>query len=134
MAKSKRKRAPRTVLKLPDLSETALWEAPKSTPKMPTQVKFPRPNPLLLIALYSPGALLETGLRMCLPEKSQGSERLRCWAVRSLQSGLSRNNREIRACFAHFGGNESRFLRSSDCVAKREGFEPSVQVLARTTV
>jgi hypothetical protein len=29
------------------------------------------PNPQLLIALHSPNALLETGLRMCLPEKSQ---------------------------------------------------------------
>jgi hypothetical protein len=34
---------------------------------------FKLPNPQLLIALYSPSALLETGLRMCLPEKSQDS-------------------------------------------------------------
>jgi hypothetical protein len=31
------------------------------------------PNPQLLIALHSPNALLETGLRMCPPEKSQES-------------------------------------------------------------
>jgi hypothetical protein len=30
-----------------------------------------------VIALHSPYALLETGLRMCLPEKSQDSDRLR---------------------------------------------------------
>jgi hypothetical protein len=29
---------------------------------------------------------------------------------------------------------EMGFLCSPDCVAEREGFEPSVQVLARTTV
>jgi hypothetical protein len=28
----------------------------------------------------------------------------------------------------------AEFLCSPDCVAEREGFEPSVQVLARTTV
>jgi len=32
-----------------------------------------RLNPRSLIALHSPSALLETGLRMCLPEKSQDS-------------------------------------------------------------
>jgi hypothetical protein len=31
----------------------------------------------LVIALYSPNALLETGLRMCLPEKSRDSDPLR---------------------------------------------------------
>jgi hypothetical protein len=32
------------------------------------------------------------------------------------------------------GKEKPRFLCSPDCVAEREGFEPSVQVLARTTV
>jgi len=32
----------------------------------------------LVIALHSPIALLETGLRMCPPEKSRDSDRLRC--------------------------------------------------------
>jgi hypothetical protein len=53
--------------------ETGLREAPKSVSKMPTQVNSPWPNPQLLIALHSPNALQETGLRMCLPEKSQDS-------------------------------------------------------------
>ena len=61
------------------------------------------PNPQLLIALHSPNGLRETGLRICRPEKSQDSDALQCRVVRSLQSGLSRKNREIRACFAHFG-------------------------------
>jgi hypothetical protein len=71
---------------------------------------------------------LETGLRKCPPEKSKDSDRLRCWAVRSLQSGLHRNNREIRAFFAYFVSRGAEFLCSSDCVAERQGFEPSVQV------
>jgi hypothetical protein len=33
------------------------------------------PNPQLLIALHSSNALLETGLRMSLPEKSQDTDR-----------------------------------------------------------
>jgi hypothetical protein len=32
------------------------------------------PNPQLLIALHSPNAPLETGLRRCLPEKSQDTD------------------------------------------------------------
>ena len=52
-------------------SETSLEEAPKSISKMPRRVNSLGPNPWLLIALHSPYALLETGLRMCRPEKSQ---------------------------------------------------------------
>jgi len=37
-------------------------------------------------------------------------------------------NREIRALFAYFGGKRVEFLCSSDCVAERTEFEPSVQV------
>jgi hypothetical protein len=33
------------------------------------------PNPQLSIALHSPNAPLETGLRMCVPEKSQDTDR-----------------------------------------------------------
>jgi hypothetical protein len=51
--------------------ETGLWEVPKSVSKMPTKVNSLRPNPRLLIALHSPIALPQTGLRMCLPEKSR---------------------------------------------------------------
>src|SRR5271155_1661114 len=41
-------------------------------------------------------------------------------AVRSLQSGLSTNNREIRALFAYFGAERAEILCSSDYVAERE--------------
>jgi hypothetical protein len=51
--------------------ETGFWEVPKSVSKMPTRVNSLRPNPRLLIALHSPNALPQTGLRMCLPEKSR---------------------------------------------------------------
>jgi hypothetical protein len=108
--------------------ETGLWEAPNSVSKALTKVNSLGPNPRLVNALHSPNALLETGLRMCPPEKSRNSDRLRCRAVRSLQSGLSGHNREIRAISAYFGGRRADFLCSSDCVAEREGFEPSVQV------
>jgi|HubBroStandDraft_6_1064221.scaffolds.fasta_scaffold01629_2 hypothetical protein len=76
--------------------------------KMPTEVNLLCPNPLLLIALHSRHALLKTGLRLCHPEKSRDRDALHRREVRSLQSGLSRKNREIRACFAHFAGNRGR--------------------------
>jgi len=80
-----------------------------------------------LTALPSPYAHLETGLRMCPPEKSLDNHCVRCRGVRSPQSGLSGNNREIRALFAYFGAKRMKFLCSPDCVAEREGFEPSVR-------
>jgi len=85
--------------------EKGLWEVPKPVSMMPTEVDSLCTNRRLLIAFHSPCALLETGLRMCPPEKSRDSNALHCRVVRSLQSGLSRKNREIRACFAYFGGN-----------------------------
>jgi hypothetical protein len=42
--------------------------------------------------------------------------------------------REIAAISSDLVGIGARFLCVPDCVAEREGFEPSVQVLARTTV
>jgi len=63
-------------------------------------------NPRVVIALHSPSALLETGLHMCPPEKSQDKGRLRCPAVRSLRSGLFKHNREKLAYFTYFGGED----------------------------
>src|SRR5258706_13820229 len=56
-------------------------------------------NPWHVIAFHSPNALLETGLRMCPPEKGRDSDRLRRRAVSSLRSDLFRDYREIRATF-----------------------------------
>jgi hypothetical protein len=75
--------------------------------KLRTKVNSLWQNPGPLIALHSPSALLETGLRMCPPEKSQDSDHLRYRAVRSLQSGLFANNREKWAYSAYFGGKGS---------------------------
>jgi hypothetical protein len=58
---------------------------PTSVSKALTKVNSLGLNPGLVIALHSPNALLETGPRMCPPEKSRDSDRLRCRAVRSLQ-------------------------------------------------
>ena len=42
--------------------------------------------------------------------------------------------REIAAIFSESCSNAARLLCDPDCVAEREGFEPSVPVLASTTV
>src|SRR5271155_3075830 len=78
-------------------------QAPNPVLKVLTKVNPRWLDCRLVIALHSPNASLETGLRMYPPEKSPDSDPLRCRAVRSLQSGLCANNREIRACFAYFG-------------------------------
>jgi hypothetical protein len=83
--------------------ETPLWEAPNAASKVRTKVNPPSPNPRLVVALHSPNALLETGLRRCLPEKSQDSGALSSRAVHFLQSGLWTKYCEIRACCAYFG-------------------------------
>ena len=90
-----------------------------------TKVNSLRPNAQLLIALHSLCALAETGLLMCL-EKSRDSEPVPSGAVRSLQSGLMRNYRENWASLAYFEGEGGEIYL--------QGFEPWVQVLARTTV
>ena len=53
---------------------------------------------------------------------------IRCRAVRSLQSGSSGNNREIRALFAPFGAKPAEVVCSPDCVAEREGFGPTARI------
>jgi len=63
-------------------------------------VSFPKTR--LVIAFHSPNVFPKTGLRMCGPEKSRDSDALHWRVVRSLQSGLSRKNREMWACFAYF--------------------------------
>jgi hypothetical protein len=99
---------------------------PNSISKMQPKVNSLWLSPRIVIALHSPNAMFETGLRMCLPEKSQDSNRIRCRAVRSLQSGLFGNNREIRALFAYFSARRAEFLCRADCVAEGEEFELSV--------
>jgi len=74
---------------------------------------IPQGPPLhrFLIALHSPDALIETGRRMCPPEKTiKKSPTAR--AVRSHQSGLPMDNSEIRALFAYFGVERAEILCS----------------------
>ena len=59
-----------------------------------------------MIALHSPNTLLQTGLRVCPPEKSVDGDPLLSSAVGSLQSGWLRNYREKWALFAYFGGSK----------------------------
>jgi hypothetical protein len=77
-------------------------------------------NSRLVIALHSPKALPETGLLMCLPEKSQDRHRIRWRAVHSLQSGLATNNRKIRSMFSIFWGM-GRWIFSAVQTAWRTG-------------
>ena len=79
---------------------------PESVSGLPTKVNSLWLNPRLRIALHSPSALCETGLRVCRPEKSRDSDPVLSGVVRSLQSGLLRKNREKWACFAYFGGKD----------------------------
>jgi hypothetical protein len=58
--------------------ETGLWKAPNFGFQGTDESQLAMAESRLLIALHSPNALLETGLRMCPPEKSQGGDRLRC--------------------------------------------------------
>jgi hypothetical protein len=71
-------------------------------PDLLARVNSRCPKLAILIALHSPHAILETGLRMCHPEKSPHIEAMRSPAVRSLQSMLLSKYREQRACFAYF--------------------------------
>jgi hypothetical protein len=83
--------------------ETGLWEATRIAFQDADKGQLAMAESRSLIALHSPNARLETGLRKSHPEKSQYVEAMRYRAVRSLQSGLCANNREIRACFAYVG-------------------------------
>ena len=73
----------------------------------------------VLIALHSTNALLKTGLRMCLLEKSQDSTAFD--AEQSVLCGPVCLGIivKVRAYFAHFGVRAVEFLCSSDCVAER---------------
>src|ERR1700683_1163425 len=67
-----------------------------------------------------------------LPEKSQHSDRIHCRAGRSLQSGLSVNNCEIRGTFRVFRGEGPRnYSAVKNCMAEGEGFEPPVRFPAQ---
>ncbi len=72
--------------------------------------------------------VLESRTAHCGSREKPGNRGPACRAVRSLRSGLSANNRGIRASIAYFKPGGIDFLCGPDCVAERETFEPSVQV------
>jgi hypothetical protein len=81
-------------------------------------------KPRLMIALHSPNALLQTGLRMCLLEKSQDSTAFdteQCVLCGPVCLGIIA---EYGHFFAYFTAKGLDFLCSRDCVAERKGFEP----------
>ncbi len=93
--------------------------------KVLTKVKSLSPNHRIVIALYSPGGVVETGLPMCPPEK---------WRE-SLPAGFSGTVSPVRfdgktcaiaAISRDFRSNAAEFLCIPDCVAEREGFEPPI--------
>ena len=114
-------RKPCKAAQLLHLTRNGLWKAPKPVQGL-AKVTIAGSRGFLIV-LHSPKAVSETGLFMCPPEKNRDSTRLRCRAARSLQSGLLKKNREIRALFGYFGADRAEILCSSDCVAEEERFE-----------
>ena len=106
--------------------ETGLWETSTSFSKALPEVNSRCPKPGILIALHSPYAILETGLRICHPEKSQPVDAIRSRAVRSLQSALRTKYYEIRASLRISRQKAGQFLCGLDLLAERLGFEPSL--------
>jgi hypothetical protein len=77
--------------------------------------------------------LVEAGLSVCHPEKN--AAKVVSGVQRDTLSGPVRAQ-ESPNCgnLRDFHDNAAGFLCNSDCLAEREGFEPSIQVLARITV
>jgi hypothetical protein len=105
----------------------AYGKAPNSVSEGADKVNSLWPNLRLLIALHSPDAVLETGLRRRLREKSRHRAAFAAEQSVLCSPVCGSNNREIRALFAYFGAKRVEFLRSRDCMAEREGFELSVR-------
>ncbi len=80
--------------------ETSLWEASNGVQDAEQSQVAMGERPFydrIAFALWRPG----TALRLYRPEKSRDLHALYYQVVRSLQCGLSRKNREIRASFAY---------------------------------
>ena len=84
-------------------------------------------NHRFVIALHSPSGVVETGLRVSLPEKKAAK------LGHGAGSTLSLVRFEGKSCgiagiSSDFQGPAAEFLCNPDCVAERGGFEPSVQL------
>jgi hypothetical protein len=79
-----------------------------------------------MIALHSPCGVVETGLSICLPEKSPDSEGIGCRAARSLQSDLFGDCRE----YGHVSGistEEPQMFSAVQTEWRREWDSPHVR-------
>jgi hypothetical protein len=94
---------------------------------------FSSPEYRLLIALHSLDASLkpDCSFRLQRKEAKVGGCRL-FRPVSPVQ--FPGKSRTIAAISKDYHRDSADFLCNPDCMAEREGFEPSVQVLARTTV
>ncbi len=109
-------------------SSKGLGGTSTSVSKTRPEVKSPGRIATLLIALHSPNARLETGLRMCPVEKAEivtpfaAQQSVLCspvyWGTIAKYGHVSGILR----------GMVVRILCSQDCVAESKTFEPSVQV------
>jgi hypothetical protein len=115
------------------VSEVELNVQGRGAINMALQVGLISEEMIVAVAMPSPDAVFETGLPMCPPERKERKltcERPRIVSPVRLESKICR----IPAIFSYSAGRAAGFLYCPDCVAERSGFEPSVQVLARTTV
>ena len=87
-------------------------------------VKSLSPNHRLVIALHSPGGVVETGLPMCPPEKKARKLAWGSEAGHFLQSGLSATSEELRAISCDFQIYAAEFLCTPDCVAEEKDSNP----------
>jgi hypothetical protein len=102
---------------------------------MQDEVKSSSPAVRFLIARHSPDRSLEVGLHYgpCV-EKTVVDARCSRGSPFSEVRLVEQKSRKMGIIRAFLGNYRAGILCSPDCVAEREGFEPSVQVLARTTV
>ena len=87
-----------------------------------------------LVVFHSPTGMAETGLLACRSEKTGRVSRCNANTMDFLWSGLTMKTSQLAGISRDYRGTASGFLCTSDYMAEREGFEPSIQVLARITV
>jgi hypothetical protein len=82
-----------------------------------------------LVVFHSPTGMAETGLLACRSEKTGRASRCNANTKDFLWSGLTMKTSELAGISRDFREKTSGFLCTPDCVAEREGFELSVQVV-----
>jgi hypothetical protein len=90
------------------------------------KVKSLSPNHRFVIALHSPDGVVETGLRLCPPEK-KGLKAGEEATARFSPARFEGNNREIAPIFHKFLSNLGGFLCTSDWLVALPGIEPGFE-------